>query len=200
MGQLTGAVARAIPPPPDWDSVADKIGGATIRHLSGYIGSVPNAPSQSEIDQVTSVPMPKPDISTPEADTLKPEVPDEFKKGKISFDLNSVPAIETKDESRPFMFEDPISNIGADPPGQMVLPGDDRNSSQGIKEPDRVNTGEPPKPGKIVFELPRQPGPEPSKQEPPKPGNIEFELPKPSNKGGSPAIPDATTGPIPIPK
>ncbi|MFK4475798.1 hypothetical protein ABH897_005598 [Paenibacillus sp. RC73] len=192
MGELTGAVARAIPPPPDWDSVADKIGSATVRHLSNYVGSVPAAPSQQEIDQATSVVLPKPDISTPEADSLKPEVPDQFKQGKIIFDLGNTPAIETKDESKPFTFLDPIANIKSDPPGKPVFPGDPRNSSDGIKQPDKKDTGDPaPKPGKIVFEIPKPSAPaKPPTVEIPKPGGIVFELPKPK----------PTTGDIPIPR
>ncbi|MMZ53496.1 hypothetical protein D1872_152850 [compost metagenome] len=201
MGQLTGAVARAIPPPPDWDSVADKIGFATINHLRNYVGGIPAAPSQQEIDQNTTVTLPNPDISTPEADSLKPEVPEQFKKGKIEFDLGNTPAIETKDESKPFTFIDPIANVKADPPGKPVYPGDPKNSSDGIKQPDKPKIAEEvPKPGKIEFEIPKpSASTKPPNVEMPQPGGVEFEIPKPSTGSGT-AIPDPTTGTIPIPK
>jgi hypothetical protein len=198
MNALTGAVARAIPPPPDWDSVADKIGQSTINHLSDYVGSVPDAPSQQEINQATSVPLPKPDISTPEQDTLTPKVPEDFEKGPIKFDIASTPAVETKDESKPFVLSDPMANIKTDPPGKGPLPGDSSNSMGDIEKPKKFENEDPPVPKKIIFEIPKPAPPTtPPKTEAPEPGKIIFEIPKPKSQTIETPIPKATE---PIPK
>ncbi|WP_068505868.1 hypothetical protein [Paenibacillus kribbensis] len=164
MGQLTGAVARAIPPPPDWDDVANKIGAATVNHLSNYVGSVPDAPSQEEIDQATIVPLPFPNISTPEQDTLTPKVPGEFENGSIKFDIASTPAVETKDESKPFTLSDPKEGI----------------DSVEIEKPKKMELEDPPTPKKIIFDIPK-PATPPTTIETPKPGKIIFDIPKPKS-------------------
>ncbi|MMZ53865.1 hypothetical protein D1872_156710 [compost metagenome] len=192
MGDLTGAIRDAMPPPPDWDMVADKIGRATIDHLSDYMGSVPSPPSESEIQANTQTPQPQYDVSSL-SQTITPKVPEEYNKGKIVFELNNGPEIEVKDESKPFRIDDPIANIKqkSDPVGQGVIPGDPKNHSDGIKQPDRLDLGGPPKP---KTEPSPNPVPGPSPNIPSSPA------PVPSNPGGGAANPDVTEGPIPIPK
>lgn len=202
LGDMTGAIRDALPPPPDWDSIADKIGKATVRHLADYIGEVPDPPSQQEIDNSLPIKLPQPDKSVSEAEQLKPQVPDDYNSGPIDFDLDSTPAIPTPDESKPFDLPDPVESIKHDAPGVPVLPEDPRNSSEGIKNPEKVETGEAPKPGKIIFELPREPGPTPKQPDPspsPVPSVPPAEIPIPSSTGSGPAIPAATDGVIPIP-
>lgn len=192
MADLTLAIKDALPPPPDWWSISDMIGTATVRHLADYMGDVPEPPSEQEIEWATYSPLPEPDIST-DTGQLVPTVPEEYNKGKIVFELNNGPEIEIKDESKPFIIDDPIANIEqkSDPVGTPVIPGDPRNDSDGIKEPDKPDVGGPAKPKEIVFELPRPT---------PKPETPITTAPVPSDQGGGAAIPDATEGPIPIPK
>lgn len=207
MGDLTDAIRAALPPPPDWDDIADKIGRATVRHLADYLGDVPEPPSKEEIRQDTETPLPQLDTTTGVED-LKPNVPDDYKNGEIKFELEKdAPEIEIKDESQPFIVTEPLSNIEYDEPGKAVLPGDPANNSGGIKEPDKVDTGvvtPKPKPasGEIKFEIPKPEQPS---------GDITFEIPKPGNNqpstipvpestGGAGAVPDITDGIIPIPE
>ncbi|KAF6614216.1 hypothetical protein HFE02_25930 [Paenibacillus sp. EKM11P] len=183
MGQLTGAVARAIPPPPDWDSVADKIGFATVNHLRNYVGGVPEAPSQEEINQATTAPLPQLDISTREQDTLTPKVPGEFENGPIKFDIASTPAVETKDESKPFVLSDPKEGI----------------DSVDIEKPKKMELEEPPVPKPIIFDIPKRETP-PTTVEVPKPGKIIFDIPKPQSQTVDTPTPKGAEVEIPIPK
>lgn len=190
LGKWGDMIRSTFPPPPDWDMVADKIGSATIRHLSDYMGNVPDPPSQSEINQATSTPLPVPDKSV-ETDDLVPKVPSEYNSGKIVFELNNTPGIQAKDESKPFNITEPLSNMQYDDPGKAVIPGDSRNNSGGIKTPDQVNTGGAPTPKQ---DAPSNPVPGPSPSNPPS------TVPIPGGQGGGAAIPGTTEGPIPIPK
>ncbi|RRJ54004.1 hypothetical protein EHV15_36195 [Paenibacillus oralis] len=185
-------IRSTFPPPPDWEEIADLIGDATINHLSDYLGDVPSPPSRSEIERATDTPLPQLDTSV-ETDDLVPKVPDEYKKGKIVFELNNGPEIEVKDESKPFRIDDPLENVNqkSDPVGVPVIPGDPRNNSDGIKQPDSIDTGAAPQP-KVETGAP--PVPNPTPETPPS------TVPVPADPGGGPAIPDATDGPIPIPK
>lgn len=189
MDDVTGAIKNAMPPPPDWDMVADKIGQATIDHLDDYMGDVPPVPSKAEIEKETQAPLPQLDISTKEEDTLVPQVPEEYKKGAIVFELDSTPAIPTKDESKPFDITDPMSNVKYDKPGVPVMPGDKRNDSGDIENPSKVDTGSPPIPKTSSSEGETAPTPKTSSSPPPTP-----------TTGSGTAYPAPTTGTIPIPK
>ncbi|WP_178076140.1 hypothetical protein [Paenibacillus oralis] len=192
LGKWADMIRSTFPPPPDWEEIADLIGDATINHLSDYLGDVPSPPSRSEIERATDTPLPQLDTSV-ETDDLVPKVPDEYKKGKIVFELNNGPEIEVKDESKPFRIDDPLENVNqkSDPVGVPVIPGDPRNNSDGIKQPDSIDTGAAPQP-KVETGAP--PVPNPTPETPPS------TVPVPADPGGGPAIPDATDGPIPIPK
>lgn len=181
MGELTGAIQAALPPPPDWDAIADKIGAATISHLSNYLGPVPEPPTQSEIDSGINTSLPTVDSSSPDATNLVPTVPAGYEQPK-PFDITSGPQIEIVDESQPFTILDPLHNIQYDEPGVPVIPGDSRNNTGGIQKP--VNQTLPiPKPAPTyVPELPNNPVPIPSSS----PGSG----PNPNGTGGA--------GPIPI--
>ncbi|KGP85295.1 hypothetical protein [Paenibacillus sp. MAEPY2] len=201
MNDLTDAIKAALPPPPDWDDIADKIGRATVRHLSDYLGDVPAPPSKEQIKQDTETPLPQLDTTTG-VENLTPKVPEEYNSGDIKFDLErDAPVIEVKDESKPFDIAEPLNNIEYDDPGKAVLPGDSNNNSGGIKEPDKVDTGDQePKPKQIIFDLPRPgPTPNPTPSNPPLPSPTPSNPPIPGGTGGGPAIPDPSTGTIPIP-
>lgn len=208
MGDVTEAIRNALPPPPDWDDIADKIGRSTVRHLSDYLGPVPPPPSKEDIRQETETPLPPLDLTTGN-ENLVPNVPDEYKSGKIEFNLEKdAPQIEMKqDTTGGFDITEPLSNMDTDGPGVPVLPGDPNNHSDGIKKPDKPNIEEDmPKPGKIIFEIPKPDGPKPSTPEPGGspanpaiPNNPGGDPALPNNPGGGPALPDATDGIIPIP-
>ncbi len=183
MGELTDAVAAAIPPPPNWDEVADKVGKATIGYLDDYMGDVPPPPTKQEVDQKTKAELPPLDLSTP-TDDLKPEVPEEFKKGKIEFSLQPDKEIEVKDGSVEFKINDPVDQ--ADPPGKKVRPGDPANSSGGIKHPDQVNTGAAPAPA-------ADPSPTPSSPTPSTGSSSPGAVPSPTS-GGSPSTGSGSPG------
>lgn len=194
MGEWASMLRSVIPPPPDWDMVADKIGAATVNHIAAWVGYVPDPPSKEEIDSETVANLPSVDTSV-ETNGLVPQVPGDYSNGKINFDLNqNAPTIQVVDESQPFTITDPLADMPHDDPGVKVLPGDPRNSTGGFKQPDKVDTGDPaPTPGKVVFELPRPSPPIPAATTgpAPTPGAIVFDLPRPS--------PAVTTGPPPTP-
>lgn len=197
MGDLTEAIQNALPPPPNWDDIADKIGKATVHHLSNYLGDVPVPPSKEDIKQATEMPLPILDLKT-DVEDLKPNVPDEYKNGKIEFNLEKdAPQIEVKqDTTEGFDITEPLWNMETDGPGKPILPGDPNNNSGGIKQPDKVVTEEVPKPKKIIFEIPKPDVPKPST---PEPGETPSPPAIPNNPGGDTALPGFTEGPIPIP-
>lgn len=187
MGDVTNAIKNALPPPPDWSNISDMIGAATVRHLSDYMGPVPDPPSKGDIQFELDTPPPVLDTST---DQLEPSVPPDYNQGKIVFDLNSTPGIDVPDESKPFRIDDPLANQKHDAPGVKVIPGDPRNNSDGIKPPDHPDTGDnTPKPSSDIS------GPIGTV---PVPSGTTSDAPKPS-AGSGVAIPDPTIGIIPIP-
>lgn len=141
MGELTQAIKNALPPPPDWDAIADKIGAATIRHLADYMGDVPSVPTKQQIENEITPPLPPLNTAVPEAD-IAPTVPSDF-NNPMEFDITTGTEIPIVDGSESFEIYDPDKYIESDRPGQMVFPGDSRNHSDGIKEPDRIDTGFP---------------------------------------------------------
>lgn len=172
LGDLTGAIRDALPPPPDWDDIADKIGSATIRHLQDYFGPVPDPPTQADIDNLVPT-LPNVDNSVPNADIV-PIVPAGYEQPLV-FDIESGPQIEIVDESKPFQIFEPLHNIEYDDPGVAVIPGDDRNNSGGIQNPENIPLPTP---------IPEKNVPDPT----------DDPIPEPGNQGGS--IP--TPGQIPI--
>jgi hypothetical protein len=178
MGEWTNAIKAALPPPPDWDLIADKIGSATIRHLADYMGDVPDVPTKEQIANEITPPLPQLDTSVP---VLNPNVPSDFNQ-PMPFDITTGQEIPVVDESQPLEIYDPDKYIDSDDPGEMVFPGDSRNHSDGIKQPDRVDTGY------------TQPTPSiPDNEVPP------TDIPIPSGSGSTTPIPTDPGGIIPIP-
>lgn len=190
MGNLTTAIHNALPPPPDWDMVADKIGNAVIGKLSNYLGPVPPAPAVSEIDSNTHVELPTINNQPPEA-SMTPTVPADFNTPK-PFDLSDAPVIDTTDSSKPFIITDPMSNVPHDNPGVPVLPGDPRNNNGGINQPVLPDTGGPATPGPVSGDPPPSPSGSPSDVPP-------TQMPRPSDPGGQVPIPSVPDSQIPIP-
>lgn len=134
MGELTQAIKDALPPPPDWDEVASTF----VDHFADYFGDVPAVPTVNEIQNNLDVPTL--DTNVPNAD-ITPTVPSEFNDGPLDTDITSGEVIEIVDESEPFEIMEPDHFINADDVGEMVYPNDPRNSSDGIKQPDQIDTG-----------------------------------------------------------
>lgn len=197
MGEFTKSVKAALPPPPDWNHIADIIGSSVISKLDEYNGPVPDPPTVNQIKQNTATPLPAIDNSVPDAQNLKPTVPADYNQPK-SFNLDDAPVIDIKDESKPFTLPQPLSNLQYDPPKTKVFPSDPRNNTGGINTPAQVEITDPaPKP--VVL----NPSPQPVVITP-TPNIVVITTPTPTPQGGSsptaPAIPSPTTGTIPIPR
>lgn len=179
LSDLRDTIADAIPPPPNWYDVADIFADAYIDALSDYLGSVPSVPSTNHLRPA----MPSVNNASPEAQNLQPIAPPEYQNGSLPFDLSDAPEIEIVDESEPFDIVDPVEVIQADPVGKKVLPGDPGNHTGGIKHPDEIQTEDP-------FPVPL------TEVSPP-----DNPIPIPDQIQGEPgAIPELTTGEIPIPQ
>jgi hypothetical protein len=193
MGQLTNAISAAIPPPPDWDMVANKIGDSVINKLSDYIGNVPTVPTVAQIKNNVDTSLPTLDNSSTTAQTLVPTAT-EFNTPQ-AFDLSDAPVIPIVDDSRPFIISEPLSNITFDSPNVPVFPNDATNDSGGIIQPTTI-TGGMPTPsvntGSVDDPIPTPNGSTTAPDDP-------IPTPQLDSGGYGGAIPDSTTGDIPIP-
>lgn len=190
MGNLTEAIRNALPPPPDWPNIAKTFADATVDAFDKYLGEIPPSPTTDEIKSRVSEPFPNVDATFPEASNLKPSVPNEYNQPQ-TFDISSGPQIKIVDESQPFDIPEPLSNMPHDAPGVPVYPKDPRNSSNGIKQPDRLNLPVA-TPSKVVDPVTPVPAPVPTHTG----GGTGA---TPGHTAGGVAIPTPTTGPIPIP-
>lgn len=125
---------------PGWDQVMGDLSQMIRDALVDFWGSVPPVPSVDDIADAVEPELPVLDIDVPDAD-LTPVVPEGYEQ-PLDFDITTGPEIPVVDESEPIEIYEPDAFIDADDPGVMVLPGDTRNSSGGIKNPDIVDTGE----------------------------------------------------------
>lgn len=191
MGDLTGAIKAAMPEPPNWDLIADKIGTATVEHLADYMGEVPAVPTVGEIEDNTDVPLPPINTSAPDAEGLVPSLPPDF-NSPIPFDLSDAPEIEIVDESEPFVIGDPLDAFEHDEPNVPVIPGDPGNHSDGIDAPAAPPTaGINPAP---EVEIPVPSGPAGEDPEP----IPSMEIPEPSQVPGSVPSPGTVESEIPL--
>lgn len=177
MGEWEDMLSRVIPPPPDWEHVANIF----VNAFDDFFGDMPTAPTIQEIQQHIETPLPNLDISTG-AEDLLPTLPQEF-NNPINFDLSDAPVIEIIDDSQPFIISDPLDGYDTSPPGVGVIPGDPNNSSGDIIAPQTPEG---------LEHMPKPSGSGSSPIPPPSPGGIEYDhmdTPKP----------DITTGIIPIP-
>lgn len=174
MGELTAAIQAALPPPPDWPSIADIF----VDKFADYFGDVPTPPTVTEIENEVTPDLPPIDTSVPEAD-IDIDAPDDYSQ-PIPFDITDTPEIPVEDGSQPFEIPEPNSQIDADEPGKIVLPGDPENHSGGIKMPESIDTGyNSPVPTKQVGDDDIPPA----------------EMPIPSGSG----LPDVPEDPMPTP-
>lgn len=181
MGELTGAIKAALPTLPEWRQIA----GQFVNAFGEYFGDPPAVPSVQELKGTITPTIPVLDTSTPE---LELSVPEEFEE-PMNFDVTNVTPIPVVDESEPFEIVEPGAYLEHDEPGVFVYPGDPRNSSGGIKEPDRVETGYPEPEPELVPDAPEGPEIPPA------------EIPVPGTGGSNPTpLPEPTEGVIPIPR
>jgi hypothetical protein len=194
MGEFTTAFRAALPPPPDWDAIAEKIGTATINHLQQYYGPVPDPPTQADIDSGLVKTLPTINTGSPSSENLVPTVPAGYEQPK-PFDISSGPQIPITDESTPFNILDPLHNITYDAPGVIVKPGNPTNNTGGINKPGTIS-GTIPKPTGSTTPAPSDPVPKPTKN--PGSGAIPGG-PTPPPPGSTPPTPTATPGSGPVP-
>jgi hypothetical protein len=138
MGQLTDAFKAALPPPPDWDDIANKIGNSVITKLADYVGSVPSAPSQETIDSGLNTSLPNIDANVPDVENLVPSMPPGYEEAK-PFDITSGEQIPIVDESVPFEIMNPFADMQHNEPGVPVMPGSSSNNMGGIETPININ-------------------------------------------------------------
>lgn len=179
MGEMTKAIKNALPTLPEWRQIADQF----VAAFADWAGPVPEPPSVPEIAANITPPMPTVDTSVPEAD-FDLKVPDEYNQ-PINFDITTGPQIPVVDESQPITIYEPDKYINSDSPGTMVFPADPRNHSDGIKQPDTIDTGynlpTPTKTGDYTTPPADLPRPGPTTGTTPTPGAIgEFPVPIPT--------------------
>lgn len=179
MGELTNAIRDALPPPTDWNSVASIF----VDQFADYFGSVPNVPTKQSIEQQIQPQQPPLNTSVPDAD-ITPIVPSDFNNGVLDTSITGGEVIEIKQESQAFEIYEPDEFNEHDDPGVMVFPNDPRNSSNGIKTPDQVETGY------------QQPTPQPVQMGDVPPSDI----PLPNETNGITPTPNSQDYIIPIPQ
>lgn len=135
MGELTQAIKNALPTLPEWRQIADQF----VDAFDEYFGPVPAAPTKNQIENEIRPDLPELDIDVPGSDMV-PILPSDYDTPFV-FDVTDAPEIPVVDESEPFDIYEPDQFIDADDPGVFVLPGDPSNHSDGIKNPDTVDTG-----------------------------------------------------------
>lgn len=177
MGELTRAIKNALPTLPEWRNIADQF----VDAFADYWGEVPNPPSTGDIAQQIVPELPPLETNVPGSDIM-PMMPPEYNQ-PINFDITTGQEIEIIDESEPFEIYEPNEFIDSDDPGVMVFPGDPRNHSGGIKQPDTIQTPYPEPIPTIEHESEIPPA----------------YMPVPSGLGGTMPIPGITTGAMPIP-
>lgn len=177
MGELTGAIRNALPTLPEWRNIADQF----VDAFDDYFGDPPAIPNPTHI----APEIPAIDTSYNEAD-ISPAVPSEYNT-PIEFDITTGEEIPVVDDSEPIEIYDPDEFIDADGHGVFVYPNDPRNTSNGIKNPDQIETGyDTPTPTMIEQgdDLPEIPP---------------AEIPIPSESGGSTPQPDYIETDIALP-
>lgn len=179
MGELTGAIKNALPTLPEWRNIADQF----VDAFDDYFGDPPAVPNPTNITPE----IPALNTSVPDAD-INIELPDEFDT-PLLFDVTTAPVIPVLDESEPFEIYEPDEYIDSDGPGVFVYPGDSRNSSGGIKQPDDFVSPYP----QPVPTLPAAPDPGDPPEIPP------ADIPIPSGSTGTTPTPTVTGGEMAFP-
>lgn len=203
LNEIGGKIDRVgdkIPPPPDWDKVADtfanKISPRLTEDIKNMLGEAPDPPS------------PPPQIQGTDNKGLDKYEPD-FKENKELKDAgftaddikNGAPPIkENKDEYGGFDIKDPLGSV-PDLPKDLPKPGETEKSEWGKNKPKEPEQDKipPPKDSKVdTGGLPKPKAPDINKN--PKPNSGEDGgFPKPNTGGGGPPKPNDSGGSLPKP-
>ena len=211
VGGKVDKVGDKIPPPPDWNKVADtfvdKISPQLKKDLKDVLGETPDPPSPP--------PLP-PETDTRGLDKYEPDFKEnkELKESGFTADDIKDGAEEIKfneDDSGGFDVKDPIGSL-PDVPKELPKPGETEESEWSKNKPKKpepmekpipkppddkpiidkpkpnVDTGTPPKPKEDTGGFPK-----------PKPDG-DTGVPKPKPDGGEPPKPNIDTGTPPKPK
>ncbi len=229
IGGKVDKVGDKIPPPPDWNKVADtfvdKISPQLKKDLKDVFGEAPDPPSPP--------PLP-PETDTKGLDKYEPDFKEnkELKESGFTADDIKDGAEEikfNKDDSGGFDIKDPIGSL-PDVPKELPKPGETKESEWSKNKPKNpeptekpipkppddkpitdkpkpnVDTGKPPKPNVDTggFPKPKPDGGEPPKPNvdtgtPPKPNVDTGKPPKPNTDGGNPPKPNGDGGNPPKP-
>ncbi|MCU5691591.1 hypothetical protein OCB18_28705 [Bacillus cereus] len=211
IGGKVDKVGDKIPPPPDWNKVADtfvdKISPQLKKDLKDVFGEAPDPPSPP--------PLP-PETDTKGLDKYEPDFPDNQKLKESGFTADDIKdgAEEIKfdqDDSGGFDIKDPIGSL-PDVPKDLPKPGETEKSEWSKNKPKEPEPSQKPIP-KPPDDKPIIDNPKPKEEsfKPPKPkeDNGGFPKPKPDGdggfpkpkpNGGEPPKPNIDTGTPPKPK
>ncbi|KAB2500394.1 hypothetical protein F8158_08685 [Bacillus cereus] len=211
IGGKVDKVGDKIPPPPDWDKVADtfvdKISPQLKKDLKEVFGEAPDPPSPP--------PLP-PETDTKGLDKYEPDFQDNQKLKESGFTADDIKdgAEEIKfnqDESGGFDIKDPVGSL-PDVPKDLPKPGETEKSEWSKNKPKEPEPSQKPIPkppdDKPIIDNPK---PKEDSFKPPKPkeDNGGFPKPKPDGdggfpkpkpNGGEPPKPNIDTGTPPKPK
>ncbi len=210
IGGKVDKVGDKIPPPPDWDKVADtfvdKISPQLKKDLKDVFGEAPDPPSPP--------PLP-PETDKKGLDKYEPDFPENEKLKESGFTADDIKdgAEEIKfenDDTGAFNIKDPIGAL-PDVPKELPKPGETKESEWSKNKPKEPEPSEKPIPkppdDKPITDIPK---PKEDSFKPPKPkedtggfpkpkpdGDGGFPKPKPN--GGEPPKPNIDTGKPPKP-
>ncbi|HGH4572385.1 TPA: hypothetical protein ACQ75Q_005588 [Bacillus thuringiensis] len=211
IGGKVDKVGDKIPPPPDWDKVADtfvdKISPQLKKDLKDVFGEAPDPPSPP--------PLP-PETDKKGLDKYEPDFPENEKLKESGFTADDIKdgAEEIKvenDDTGAFNIKDPIGSL-PDVPKDLPKPGETEKSEWSKNKPKDPEPSEKPIPkppdDKPIIDNPK---PKEDSFKPPKPkeDNGGFPKPKPDGdggfpkpkpNGGEPPKPNIDTGTPPKPK
>lgn len=198
LGGKIDKLGDKIPPPPDWNKLADKFANEISPKLADDIKSM-----TGEAPDPPPPPPQIPETDNKGLDKYEPDFQNPVNNGFTADDIkNSAPVIkENKDESGGFDIKDPIGSL-PDVPKNLPKPGETEKSEWGknkpkTQEPDPIPA--PKEPSKEIdtsgFPKPKPPSGDSS---PPKPsgggGGGEGSLPKPGGGGGGDGSPPKPSG------
>lgn len=192
MGELTDAFADALPPPPDWDEVAEIMADHIVPPLiDGMVNEVVPAMG-AEMDRILGHPDPPPSIPTPTVPAMdgtsgvnRPNPVDSTPAAE-TYDLNAIPSVQVEPDNTGGMDltgADPIDAIPHNDADYMPMPGKETGGmTPTIQRP--ASTPTPTNQGTV----------EPPAEATPTPSTTTGPPPSPSAPG-----PDASVTPPPAP-
>jgi len=188
MGEWEAMIRRAVPPPPDWQNVANIMRDTIVPALiDGMVNTVVPAMGD-EIDrrlgQVAAPAM----IGTPNVPRMdgtegvtRPEIPQDTTPEAQTYDFDSIPSVEVQPDTTggiDLLGADPIDSIPHSPEGYMPKPGQESGGFQ----PMTTTTSNPTPTNQETVEPPAE------------------SMPTPGTSSGEPPSPGATTSPPPAPE